>query len=833
MCCRSSTDLAIRGLNLTVPRLLSYGLALTRAATPPLPSAAALAAVALVLMGATAGEEAKLQGSLAITLRGSGAAPFGITAAIFGGTNMGYNLGRLLQTAERGGLESLGGLDFQQVLPASESYQGTMDFELRAKGRNRWELERLKVRYDFVDRTRLEYDQASIVDAMNDSGTVTFADGRWQAPGNWQPEADPKISLETFRAESRAQCEDPGVNRTLLKAKALISDTSDWVTCYDLEVFALHPMQPTGESHWKSPMGEVSVKARDGVLEFSGDSGLDFPSSLPLPPGTPDVTRKNIEAMLKMGQMTQDFLESGMGEIELNADMTWERSYRGVLQGRIKDDSTYAILSGAQARERLELSIVDLVLEKVERSWLPRGDDSGKPVAVKIKARSPESEPVPLRLTLYKVTEEKGTCLNSQDDETEFDLYVEASDNPLFKQPEKTKDGWVVETRQPQREATLEVRARDFGAWARLKAEGKFGENWYTLDIEDSDREYTTIPLDERADIENYVADAWEERMQVEAGTAADADMDVTPDSLYLGDGLSLYEEYRGFEVFGEHRRTDPERKTLLIHVQRGSGLYDYVKAASGPTDLEIHVIRAHEFGGIGDRRVNFNRGIHSTVEQHGLYVKGQRLADGVLGEAHPPGCLGRSTGCWQEIRVDRSKHRECAESSCDDACCDSLNCSGGQTINQRKLLDTVVHEMLHGLGVHHHGNSDWRKFRVCYHHILEEEDGCWTGKLYPEPCAEGDGTPLVTYVARPRGEHSGDQRCVMSYSTADVYRRPGGPWAQEPDSKFLLDFDNPVPYMDVCGSPAGTLFNDADGVGDAAKGNCAVQIHVTDAEGG
>ncbi len=311
-----------------------------------------------MLIGATTREDAELKGSLAITLRGSGAAPFGITSTILGSTNVGYNLGQVLQAAKGGGPESLEGLSLKQVLPASESYQGTMDFELRAKGRNRWELERLKVRYDFVDRTKLEYDQASMVDAMNDSGTVTFADGRWQAPGNWQPQADPEISLETFRAESRAQCEDPGVNRTLLKAKALISDTSDWVTCYDLEVFALHPMQPTGESHWRSPMGEVSVKARDGVLEFSGDSGLDFPSSLPLPPGTPDVTRKNIEAMLKMGQMTQDFLEHGMGAIELNADMTWERSYRGVLADRsVVSDQTYVILSGAQARERLVLPL--------------------------------------------------------------------------------------------------------------------------------------------------------------------------------------------------------------------------------------------------------------------------------------------------------------------------------------------------------------------------------------------------------------------------------------------------------------------------------------------
>lgn len=365
-----------------IPGYFPEGVSLKRASARLAGCTVAAIAVGSALMGATPGEEGRLTGHLAVTLRGSGAAPFGIASAIFGSTNLGLNLGRLLQTAEEDGLEALERLTFQQKLPASESYGGILDFELRAMGRNRWELERLKLRYEFADHTRLEYDRASVVDAMTDSGTVSFADGRWQTPGTWKPGNKPRISLEVFKAERRDQCEDPGVNRLLLKAKSLLVDTTEWVSCYDLEVLVLHPMRPTGQSRWKSPMGEVSVKALDGVLEFSGDAGLDLPDSLPLPPDTPEATRRNIEAMLEMGRLTEKFLERGMGSIDLDADMTWQRRYRGVLADRrITSDQTYAILSGAQARERLVLPLYSVRADpggpyQVTRGTLLRLDGS-------------------------------------------------------------------------------------------------------------------------------------------------------------------------------------------------------------------------------------------------------------------------------------------------------------------------------------------------------------------------------------------------------------------------------------------------------------------------
>lgn len=734
---------------------------------------------------------------MSVTLRGSGAAPFGIAATLLGTTNLGYNLGLLAQAAERGGPE---GVTFRQVLPVSESYQGTMDFELRASGRNRWELERLEIKYDFVDSTRMEYDGGKLVDAMTDAGTVTFAEGRWHSPGTWQPESDPEITLATFRAETADQCEESALNRALLEAKALVSDTSDWVTCYDLEIHTLHPMRPTGESHWTSPIGEISVKARDGVLEFSGDTALAPPEELPLPPGTPEVTRQQIETMLEMGQMTRDFLRRGMGEIELDSDMTWERRYRGLLRGAIEEDSTYAILSGAQARERLELSIVDLVLEKVDESWRPSGEKKSPPVEVAVKSRWPDSEPVRLRITLYEVTREKGTCLNSRDDSTELDLYLEASDNPQFKAPEKKGDGWMVESREPLREATLRVRARDFGAWGRVKAEGKLGGNWYPIEVADSAKDYTTIPLDEEGG-ENYIADSWE-RGWVELGSDPTSDDEEEPLTAGHGDGIALYEEYRGFLVDGEHQRTSPVTKDLFIHFQRGSSLGGYADSIREATGLLVRKIRANEFVNPGTRVINPNRGRLTVTEQHGLYAvdwfpDGEYLEAGTAGLAECAGGVpGRPKDCIMVVVSVEANDRE----------------------------TTLVHEVLHALEVWHHGDKD-AKLALC------KVDGVYYPILSEAPCTERGGVLEKNWVAYRGGQHSGDQECVMVYDDcASFWKNPQGFLATNDDGSLAEFEEVGARHSHLCGGPHGTHFNsDGKQAGNASRGSCDVQIWVSD----
>ncbi len=778
------------------------------------------AVVALHAFGADSGsEDAFLKGSLSVEMHGPGAAPFGIASAILGSTSMAYNLGRLQQ------------MDFEprSLFDADEAYAGDLDFTLRPISRNRWELEELIFRYTFRDQTRLDYDaQARMWDSMSDMGDVRYADGAWQGPPGWNPAFEPKIDLRLFRAETAAKCDDPEALGLLARARQIVSDTTSWTTCYELQVTVAHPMRPTGTSRWESPIGAVAIEAADGKLSFQGEGGALDPRDLPIPPNAPREAVESMKTFQAMYEAVELFLESGLPTLDSDLDMTWERTFRGPVAGGVRDSLIYAILTGATVIERYDVPLVDLVVEKVDETWQPKEKGDAPPVEVRVKPRSPESEPVPLRFTIFEVTRERGTCLNSQDEGTDLDLWVSTAGNGKFQAPEKRDDGWVVETRAPEKEVALEVESLDFGAWGRVKVEGKFGDRWIPLEIEGSDKEYTTIPRDERGDRENQVWDRWEERMAVEAGADGSEDLDVVPGSDYAGDGLSLYEEYRGFFVFGEHLRTDPERKTVLIHVQRGSGLYDFAKAVAGPTDLEVQVIRAEEFRGINRRVVNPNRGLHTLTDQHGLYLKNEHLEEGTKGIAEPFGCIGESPGCWEVVKVDRSKFLQCPNPQW-DACGFQQRCRERRQVDQRDLQETVTHEILHALGAQHHGDNDPRKTALCLD--VDVVDDCGVSNYYPPPC-DDSGDAIQAYVAHPGGEHAGDQRCVMAYDSADVFkvRSPGGlVWATKPGSRFLREYEHAPTYLQICTQATGTLFNQGDGVGDAIRGRCRNQIRVSD----
>jgi hypothetical protein len=778
------------------------------------------AAIALrVLAAGSDSDEAELKGTLSVEMYGPGAAPFGIASAILGSTSMAYNLGQLQQ----------GDFEPRALFDADETYAGDLDFTLRPRSRDRWELAELTFHYTFSDQTRLDYDeQARLWDSMADMGDVRWANGNWEGPSGWEPELEPKIDLRLFRAPSARECDDPQAAGLAARARRLISDTQDWVTCYELQVLVAHPMRPTGKSRWESPIGAVAIDAADGRLRFSGEGGALDPRDLPVPSGAPPEAVQSIKQIQALYEAMEQFLANGLPTLDADLDMTWERTFRGPVSGGIRDSLIYGILTGATVTERYNVGLVDLVVEKVDETWQPKEKDKATPVEVRVKPRSPESEPLPLRFTLFEVTREKGTCLNSQDETTDLDLWVSADGNAKFEAPEKRPDGWVVETREPEREVALRVESRDYGAWGRVKVEGKFGERWIPLEIEDSDQEHTTIPRDERGDKENQIWDRWEERMRVEAGVDPAEDLDIVPDSVFAGDGLSLYEEYRGVFVFGEHVRTDPERKTLLIHVQPGSGLYDYAKAAAAPTELEVRVIRKEEFRGTARRVINPNRGLHTLTEQHGLYLKNERLEDGTTGIVEPGTCIEGSPKDCEVVKVDRSKFKRCAEPSW-DRCGQPQRCRTGQRIDQRSLQETVTHELLHAVGVQHHGDSDPRVTDVCFE--IRVSDDCGIIDYYPPPCDSPDDRDTA-YVAHPEGEHSGDLRCVMSYDTAAVFkqrRESGVDWARVGDTRYLRRFENPPVYLEVCKNANGTLFNDGDGVGNADRGGCQYEIHVSD----
>ena len=757
--------------------------------------------------------ENKLTGKFKTKIVGPGAAPFGIASAIIGGTSIGYNLA-LLQNMVMPGQTPIGKY-------ANETYDLKVWFAIKAKGENVWVLDRAEFDYTFDDKSRIDYDEAEIADSMHDSGKVFFMDGTWSGgPPDWEPEADPEVRLELFEAGSAAECEDGPPTGFLATAKTIFIEEP--VTCYQFSVQVVHPMRPNGESHWSSPMGSVNVTADDGTLRFS----LDSPIKLRDMKGVADKAKADVAKMDpkladEMGQFMEGmkvfekFLTEDMPEVDAGIDMVYDRTFRGVAKGgEASDSDTYTILSGAQAFESFNVPIVQPFLKEANKSWIPQVDKT-----IKIKAYlKGKKTPVDWKFTLFDITKEPDVCVNcnklgddNQDDpDLEFD---ENANSGKFKKPERVgDDSWVIETSRPVEQVTVVVKANDYGAWGKLKAEAAFSkDDWVEAEVEDKDKDEITIPYEEEGK-QNYIADQWEKDHDLTLGQPETTDDDDSPHSDYEGDGFSLYEEYRGFSAKGDWSRTSPKKKDLFVHVVDNE-LESHVTKFQSVSEIKVHKIIAKEFVSDGERWVNFNSSDKMrVVKQHGLVVKLGELARGVGGEAErdnsagnvPDGTENGSPAFTTFITVDKRHHRK----------------KEGKP-DPQNIQETTVHEMLHGVAVEHHGDGD-RNYFVC-----KKADGSFT-----EHCVAPGDIRVEAFTAFQHGEHSGNQQCYIAYDTASFYMMPSGQLAQGANG-ILTSFQFTKPLNTICDGKGGTGHNEnglqVGGTEGEHHGECKRQIKVSD----
>lgn len=450
------------------------------------------------------------------------------------------------------------------VLTGDESYRATLRFVLVPESAHRWVLDVLTLDYEMRNRTRLTEGEGGFRDRMDASGWVAWEEGRWHGPAGWKPDVEPRIVLELFQAPTAAECDDPAYRSRWRRLRARSTDTSGWADCYALEILVPHPVRETGESIASSPeFATLRFEARDGAFTISGETVLTdllraASSTLKGEPGVPPEFFELVDATLER----MDWMAEGIPMGLLATDFTWDLDFQGPrTAGLVAHDDVYRVLTGALVRERLRVGTAEFTLEKAPRTW--------RPVA------EPES--------IWKPT---------------------------------------VETREAVTEAVLVVRARDYGAWGRLKAEIELDDGrWEPARVAASGEWSITIPRDE-AGGSNQIADVWEEAVALaEPGKDPKADDETEPGGEHRGDGLTLYEEYRGFSVDGRWTDLDPQRKDLFVHVQDGSGLRRHLDRVARETGLRIRSIRQEEFVNPGVRVVNPNRGLHTRVAQHGLYV--------------------------------------------------------------------------------------------------------------------------------------------------------------------------------------------------------------------
>ncbi len=449
---------------------------------------------------------------------------------------------------------------------------------------------------------------------------------------------------------------------------------------------------------------------------------------------------------------------------------------------------------------------------------------------------------------LKDVSTEKGLCLNdplpAKADQCRDLQLKDEGDHEAFdagtEEPEKCtlKDQWMkARTKKPELSYAPKVYSNDYGSYGFLSSSAKI-QTWFG---DDPAGEYESIPwtdetvkhlhpvrrskaktyVDNRVNIpydidENQMPDSgWRVLEDVWIQDFIDraiADIDTIPMADgFAGDGLTSYEEYRGFIIppipavvmsgspapakkpVPAHIRTHPFIKDLFIHNRDNLkiDLYDSI------TGLQVIEISAAQY--ISDEKkvvnFNFNKATH-VVDQEGLFLVNEKLDGRLLGKAyskvgdHParPNDSRKvavdmeQVEKWLKGKNDELKHaRDKGKKNPDGSALKDID-------PLAKKRQVIAHELCHASNICHHG--------------------------------EGDET--VEYDNKKENPlRKGVINCVMRY---DNLRKEGSGW--------LIGYSPEIPGAILCNSPVGTGYNDPaitpTGNAEPGRGNCIGQLRIS-----
>jgi len=472
--------------------------------------------------------------------------------------------------------------------------------------------------------------------------------------------------------------------------------------------------------------------------------------------------------------------------------------------------------------------------------WRPKGSiekplEPGNSLVARatLKSKTGKLKELPavklFKFELIDTSREPGVCLNwplgSKDQDYDLRLALVAG-GTLSKADQQLDVAVPRADPEGQPYAETRINSYDFGGRASLLVRCTLEDGRELLGLmkqEGGNHALVPLPLRFSGD---WIAKQWREDRHV-IGLAARADDENAPlGDGTRGDGLTLYEEYRGWVENGRHIEGDPQTKDFFILLQKAGIALAGVAKFQQLTGLNVHYkFTAKEFP--GSRIVNANRDLGPNVtDQHGVIV---RIRKGLPGVSDAVGGPGNPKMISAVLLMS-----DLASVSADYAAI------------------TVAHELGHCVNLWHHGDCDHKVGWVVVEGKLYEgrPDGTVTGEIFVVNEQVENLTPTVVDMAldvqaQPpphnhfilpmgcdQGQHSGAEDCIMRYdcSRTFVYR-------DRPDLRFWL-FDEPVGHG-LCTSAEGTGVNDKDrtekqsryGPALAGRGDCLHQIHVTDAD--
>jgi hypothetical protein len=413
------------------------------------------------------------------------------------------------------------------------------------------------------------------------------------------------------------------------------------------------------------------------------------------------------------------------------------------------------------------------------------------------------------------------------------------------------------------------MNSRDWGAWGTLNITVTLAGQ--TIKAHFAGDETTDILLPKRQP-GSHVSDSWktDHNIPLETADADDSETDPVGQQSCTGDGLTLYEEYRGFMERGKHIEGDPKKKDFFIQNKGGGDLKPGIIKFTQLTGLNVHKdLLDDEMDGFNDRLINFNhdQGAHE-VDQHGVPIAVCTETNGGVTKLTRTGVHGRP-GLVAYICMEWRNHG----GAFDPQSLGTDNNHHGSITKSGALQQydvAVAHELSHSVGVDHHGEGDPGGTRFTLAgpndprntsgvpafliggqsgivHLLREETGqdiapaMWAKltaettkvcgqvsalygpQLFSKNCqAFVNGavpifTDLAFYVGKPQRQHSGNDQCIMRYFFANAYQSTANS-----SNYYLSAAGTESVGTSLCPSPSGTGVNATSHKPQSRYGNAA-----------
>jgi hypothetical protein len=361
-------------------------------------------------------------------------------------------------------------------------------------------------------------------------------------------------------------------------------------------------------------------------------------------------------------------------------------------------------------------------------SWRPQAgnneDDIGNTLPVDLHLRlsdgsKPKVGAIRFVIDLVKTSKEPGIAMNfpaAAKAKKTFDLKMIDKNNPKTLVLRPGGDGQHAETvGGPYFDYSLTLTSYDWGGWTILKATAYLpgGSTVVGHLINDDSMKDVRIP---KRKADSHIADAWRDHTEGATGKDDD-DSDNEPEGDgEKGDGLTLYEEYRGFMENSKHIEGKPNKKDLFIRNRIGGDAEDGIFIFKEDSKIEVHKdMQDAELS--DDRLVNFNhdQGAHKT-EQHGVILVTDPAMDGANAWEHTGQLNPGPPRNTELVKVQPAS--KASETLGTDT---GTQVQGGMSSSDKMIAfpRMVAHELMHTVGVWHHGdNADYMWYTKAPHLI-------------------------------------------------------------------------------------------------------------------